>query len=111
MDLSEGRLTFSFPADYPTARAQFRALAPRLQARWPAAQLEAFPLSGQADLTVDGFYAPPLETPRRLLTVTTGLHGIEGYVGATMVQLLAEEFLPRLDPCETGLLLIHALNP
>lgn len=111
MDLSEGNLTFSFPADYPTARAQFRALAPRLQARWPAAQLEAFPLSGQADLTVDGFYAPPLETPRRLLTVTTGLHGIEGYVGATMVQLLVEEFLPRLDPRETGLLLIHALNP
>lgn len=104
-------MTFSFPADYPTARAQFRALAPRLQARWPAAQLQTFLLSEQADLTVDWLYAPPLETPRRLLTVTTGLHGIEGYVGAAMVQLLIEEFLPRLDPRETGLLLIHALNP
>lgn len=100
-----------FPETYPEARALFRELAAGVQGRWHSARLEARALKGFPDLTTDWLYAAPLETQRQLLVVTTGLHGIEGYVGAAALQLLIEEFLPRLNPRVTGLLLIHALNP
>ncbi|MBN1919795.1 MAG: DUF2817 domain-containing protein [Anaerolineae bacterium] len=103
--------TICFPETYPEARLLFRNLAAGIHARWPSARLEARSLEGFPDLTTDWLYAAPLETQRQLLVVTTGLHGIEGYVGAAALQLLIEEFLPRLDPRVTGLLLIHALNP
>lgn len=101
----------AFPESYSEARSQFRALNHSLRAQWPTAHLEVYALNGQPDLTVDWFDAMPLDTPRRLLVVTTGLHGIEGYVGDAVLHLLVEELLPRFDPRTTGLLLIHALNP
>lgn len=101
----------AFPTSYVAAREQFRAAAVQLQARWPSARLEAHPLDGYPDLTVDWLSAAPVVACKQLLVVTTGVHGIEGYVGAAILQLLIEDVLPRLDPRTTGLLLIHALNP
>ncbi len=47
----------------------------------------------------------------KLLVITTGLHGIEGYIGSAVMQLCIDEFIPRIDPDRTGILLIHSLNP
>jgi len=98
-------------ATYLEARGWFRdALPPALHA-WQGARLEARPLAADASLTVDWAVAAPNSHPVRLLVLTTGLHGIEGIVGADVLRLLVEEYLPRLDPASTGLLLVHALNP
>jgi hypothetical protein len=45
------------------------------------------------------------------LIITTGEHGIEGYLGTVFVHWFADEFMPQLDPDRTGLLLVHAINP
>ena len=96
---------------YQEARGWFReALPPALRA-WPGARLEARPLPADGNLTVDWALATPDHGPARLLVLTTGLHGIEGVVGAHVLRLFIEEYLPRLDPASTGLLLVHALNP
>ena len=60
---------------------------------------------------MDWITADALQDKTRLLIFTTGEHGIEGYVGSAVLQLFLNEFLPRLDPHSTGLLLIHAINP
>lgn len=100
-----------WPPSYETARAWFRgALPPALHA-WPGARLEARPLAADASLTVDWAVAAPDRNSARLLVLTTGLHGIEGVVGTNVLRLFVEEYLPRLDPASTGLLLVHALNP
>lgn len=46
-----------------------------------------------------------------MLVVTTGEHGIEGFVGSAVMELAIREVLPTLDPETTSLCLVHAINP
>ena len=99
-----------FPATYEESRARFRTYLDVVQTRWPGGRLESHVLDDHPDLSID-WIAGDAPTPRRLFALTTALHGIEGYVGAAMMDLFVAEFLPRLDPQDTGLLLVHAVNP
>jgi hypothetical protein len=84
---------------------------PRSLQAWPRARLEAQPLAAAPDLTIDWASAQSVGAPERLLVLLTGLHGIEGFVGAVILRLFVDEFLPRLEAASTGLLVIHAMNP
>lgn len=99
-----------YPESYTQSRARFRAHLPGVRSRWRSARLESYSLEDYPDLTIDwiGAEAPQ---PRRLFMLTTGVHGIEGYVGSAMLELFITEFLPRLDPLDTSLVLLHAVNP
>lgn len=99
------------PASYNESRARFRDWLEPVRRAWPSAQLEARALPGHPGLTTDWISAAPLERRKCLLALSTGLHGIEGYVGAAMLDVFFEEFLTRLDPRTCGLLVIHAINP
>jgi hypothetical protein len=101
----------TIPDTYAQSRARFRAQADSICARWPGSQLTSHALPYEDDLTIDWISAPGLTTQDRLLVLSTGEHGIEGYVGSAMLELFMDEYLPRLDPQTTGLLLIHAINP
>ena len=72
----------SFPLDYPTARAHFRAAAARLG--W-ALKAHPVPGSGPAgeDLTIDAAISPH-PTAGRVLIVSSGLHGAEGPFGSAV---------------------------
>jgi hypothetical protein len=61
-------------------------------------------------LTIDWIWGEPRKK-ENLVIISTGQHGIEGYVGAAMLKVFVDEFAPRLDAEHTGLLLLHALNP
>lgn len=98
------------PSTYEESRELFRASLGLLKQKWPSASLEQETLAG-TDLTVDWIQAPGAERNERLFVVTTGLHGIEAYAGAYVLQLIQNEFLPLLDQKNTGLLLVHAINP
>lgn len=99
-----------FPATYASSRARFRGYVDAVRARWPGARLGSHTLHDGDDLSID-WIAAGAPAPRRLFALTTGLHGIEGYVGAAMLALFVDEFLPTMDPQDTGLLLVHAINP
>jgi hypothetical protein len=104
-------LSLAFPASYEESRARFRQYLAQVQQRWPSAWLGQHRLAGDEDLTIDWLAAEPLVGREQVLVVTTGEHGIEAYVGAAMLQHLVDDYLPRLDPRRTGLLLVHAINP
>lgn len=99
------------PASYIESRERFRAWLDPIRRTWTGAQLETRTLPGHPNLTTDWISAAPLEKRERLLVLSTGLHGIEGYVGAAVLDVFFEEFLSRLDPRTCGLLIIHAINP
>lgn len=99
-----------FPSSYEESRERFRLSLGLLQAKWPGARLESHPLKDHPDLSIDWIWAEPRKK-ENLVILSTAQHGIEGYVGAAMLKVFIEEFAPRLDPEQTGLLLIHALNP
>jgi hypothetical protein len=100
-----------WPSSYSEARQWFRqTMRPSLRA-WLSTRVDSQPLAADPDLTIDWVLARSNGAPERLLVLLSGLHGIEGFVGAVMLRLFVDEFLPRLDSSSTGLLVIHALNP
>jgi len=101
----------SIPASYEESRQRFRSTLAPLRDLWPEARLDSHALSTDPDLTIDWLTARARVSRDRLFILTTGEHGVEGYVGSAMIQLFAAEFLPRLDPDSTGLLIVHAINP
>ena len=99
-----------FSESFADSRIKFRGLLEAVQQRWPQAELKTLSFSRNQDCTTDVIFAPPKEK-RHLLLVTTGQHGVEGYAGGAFLQLLAKEYLGKLDPELTGLVLVHAINP
>jgi len=95
-----------FPADYFAARAAFRQ---RAAAAEPGIHnIAAHGPSGET-LSLDSAYLGN-PAPRQLVIFTSGIHGVEGYAGSALQQLWLAEFADRL-PHDTGVLLVHALNP
>src|SRR5204862_4906486 len=63
------------------------------------------------DLTIDAavFGAG---RPRRVVLVTSGLHGVEGFVGsAVQAALLEDAFTSWQPPAGAAVVLLHALDP
>lgn len=101
----------SLPDSYERSRQRFRARLDLLRPLWPDSRLASISHPWEEDLTTDVLMADPLNRRERLIVLSTGLHGIEGYLGSAALELFFEEYLRRLDPQTTGLLLIHAINP
>jgi hypothetical protein len=100
-----------FPQSYEASRARFRQTLDDVARLWPTSCLGQHRIGGDEDLTIDWIEAKGLSCQQNLMILTTGEHGIEAYVGSAMLQLFVDEFLPRLSPANTGLLLVHAINP
>jgi hypothetical protein len=103
-------MTDYFPSSYEDSRKRFRLSLSLLQSNWPNARLETHPLKDHPDLSIDWLWAEP-QTKENLVIISTAEHGIEGYVGAAMLKVFIEEFAPQLNLENTGLLLVHAINP
>lgn len=101
----------SIPATYLEFRQRFRDDLPVVRRAWPKVRLEKHTLAVGKDLSIDWLRADALKRKEKLLVITTGLHGIEGYIGSAVLQLFIDEYLPRITPEMTGILLIHSLNP
>ncbi len=96
----------AFSPDYPTARARFRSAA---QAR--GFRLETHPIGEDEDLTIDVAIGGE-EHPGRLVVVSSGLHGVEGFLGSAIQTAILEAGPDDWPlPGGSGLLLLHALDP
>ncbi len=100
-----------FPNTYEASRERFRDYLSEVQKFWPNAVLSHQRLKGSEDLTIDWIQSAAQEQNDKVLLITTAEHGIEGYVGSAMLELFIKKFLNQLDPSNTGLLLIHTINP
>jgi len=99
-----------FPESYEASRARFFRDVERVRAKWTSTRLETHPLKNFPELSIDWLWAEPRKK-ENLVMVSTAEHGIEGYVGSRMLKLFMDEFAPRINPENTGLLLLHAINP
>jgi len=62
-------------------------------------------------LYVDALYLPSTGTQTNLIVLTTGVHGIEGYIGSVMLDVFFAEIYPSLDSADTGVLVVANVNP
>ncbi|MFT4193602.1 M14 family metallopeptidase [Ottowia sp.] len=100
-----------FIDDYAPARQAFLAAGDALAPRFARVERFAIPVDGAPDLAVDGLYVPAQQTPRRLLVLSSGVHGVEGPAGGAVMRLFMDEFMTDALMADTGVLLLHALNP
>ena len=102
-----------FKDDYTAARAAFLQQGDALAQRYARVERLAIPVaSGHLrDLTVDALYVPAQQTPRRLLILIAGTHGVEGPTGSAVMRLFMSEFMSPAALADTGVLLLHGLNP
>ena len=103
--------SFYFPESYQDSRNYFRNQLDLVQASWPEAVLGHYLISEEEDLSIDWIDSDPGRNKNKVLLITTGLHGVEGFIGAGMVDLFLKEFLPEIEATDTALILVHALNP
>jgi hypothetical protein len=100
----------AFSDDYVTARARFRAAAADA-----GCVVESHPIGLEGPdgtaLTVD-VARKGEHQPGRLVVVSSGLHGVEGFFGsAIQLSLLQGELRDWTPPPGVAVLLAHALNP
>jgi len=100
----------AFSPDYIAARARFRSSALALGCR-----LQEHPIGQQGpegeDLSIDVALLGD-EAPGRAVVVSSGLHGVEGFLGSAVQAALLEDHLGGWSPPPGGaLVLVHALNP
>ena len=102
-----------FRATYEDCRAAFVEKAHRLASRYKGVEVFKVPVAGtvDSDLTIDGCYIPAQATTESLLILSSGVHGIEGFLGSAVQSMVMEDALgsARLD--STGVLFIHGMNP
>jgi hypothetical protein len=100
-----------FADTYEANRAKFRMLLSVVQKIWPKAELGKHLIKAEEDLSIDIIEARPQSDCKRLVIISTGLHGIEGYIGAAAQHLFVDQYINKLNPEDTGILLIHSINP
>jgi hypothetical protein len=98
------------PDSYKQSREIFLKDLSFIKTLWSEVHHSSFPVSESDDLTIDLISSDSIIL-ENLIIISTGLHGIEGYIGSIMMQVFVNEFLPQLDPIRTGILLIHCINP
>lgn len=108
-----------FIDDYATARADFLKRGDVLASAFARVERFAIPVSsrdGTSGLFVDGLYIPAQGgQKRRLIVVSSGVHGVEGPTGSAVQRLFMQEALTAQQLAgplaDTGVLLLHAVNP
>lgn len=99
--------------NYEEARAAFRDEAALLRDTY--AEAEAFtinvPSNVDSDLTIDILYLPAQHEKNKLLILSSGVHGVEGFTGSAVARMFMQEFITPEELTDTGLLILHAVNP
>ena len=109
-DIPHDMTDFSgWPADYFISRDRFIEQARACGARMDSYPVKAVGPNGET-LTVD-VAAFTSTHDEHLIVLTSGVHGIEGFIGAC-IQIQALQSLARSGiPDRTGIVMIHAVNP
>ena len=74
-------------------------------------ELSSYAVDAADELYIDSFYLPSSEEKTNLIVLTTGVHGMEGYIGAAMLDVFFGEIYPTLDTENTGVLVVANVNP
>ena len=96
----------SFYTSYEQIRAHLRELTGQL-----GVEISSHPVDESDGLYIDSFYLPSTAEKRNLIVLTTGVHGMEGYIGSVMLDVFFQEVYPTLDTTHTGVLVVANVNP
>lgn len=96
----------SFYNSYDEIRAHLKELSGEL-----GTEIYSHAIDEGDGLYIDSFYLPAFDSKTNLVVLTTGVHGIEGYIGSVMLDVFFGEVYPQIDSDNTGVLVIANVNP
>ena len=103
-----------FPESYDASKARFLGYAEQIKNKFARVEHESIVVGADhltgTHITVDTLYIPAQKNPKKLIVLTSGTHGPEGYAGSALQALFVEELLSGMNLDETGVLMVHALN-
>jgi hypothetical protein len=100
-----------FATDYHEARARFLCALEDFERHVDRRFVGAsHVVDAREDLSIDVAEMRPDE-PRRVYVVISGIHGVEGFAGNAIQQALLASVLPYFDLDNSGIVLVHGLNP
>ena len=106
-EVEEGyRYSDAFLSDYDSVREHLDQLMAKLNA-----QNHSYAVDEAQGLYIDSYYLPSAGENTNLVVLTTGVHGMEGYIGAAMLDVFFGEIYPNLDRDTTGILVVANVNP
>ncbi len=102
-----------FNNSYEEARKDFRLKSDELLEKYNGTKRFQLPVQSKIDtgLTIDFCYIPGSEQADRILILSSGVHGVEGYVGSAVQLFFMDKFISEKLLTKTSILLIHSLNP
>ena len=101
----------SFRTTYEETRERLSALIAGLRAQGIAVEAESYAIDENDGLFIDSFYLPSQGDRTNLILLTTGVHGMEGYIGSAMLDVFFSEVFPTLNTENTGILVVANVNP
>ncbi len=102
-----------FQNSYTECRKSFIEDSEKLTGIYNNLEISALKIKTRSDpdLSIDYCYIPAQTAAHRLLIISSGVHGVEGYAGSAVQQMILTELVKKLNFDELGLLLIHGVNP
>lgn len=96
----------AFLTDYESVRTHLQELMGGL-----GAESYDHAIDESDGLYIDTFYLPAAQEQTNLILLTTGVHGIEGYIGSAMLDVFFGEVYPYVNTDDTGVLVVANVNP
>ena len=105
-------LTF-FQETYEESREQFRKLAVSLKKQFNNVEISRLMVPSEvgSDLSIDTIYFPAQNETKKILIMSSGVHGIEGFTGSAVQRYFMMKVLKFETLRNMGVLLIHSINP
>ena len=101
----------SFLTSYDDIRAHLKDRVNQLKADGVNVEVSEYAVDESDDLYIDNIYLPSTAENTNLIVLTTGVHGMEGYIGSVMLDVFFEEIYPTIDTTDTGVLVVANVNP
>ena len=101
----------SFMTSYDEIRVHLQDWAAELRSSGVEIEAESYAVDETDGLYIDTFYLPSTRERTNLIVLTTGVHGMEGYIGAAMLDVFFAEIYPTLNTENTGILVVANVNP
>ena len=101
----------SFYTSYDEIRAHLLDRVDSLVKNGITVEHSSYAIDESDGLYIDKVYLPSSGERTNLILLTTGVHGMEGYIGSVMLDVFFEEIYPTLDTENTGILIVANVNP
>lgn len=100
-----------FYNSYDEIRGHLKDRVSELQKDGVTVEVSEYAVDASDDLYIDNIYLPSNNDKENLIVLTTGVHGMEGYIGSVMLDVFFEEIYPTIDTDTTGILIVANVNP